>query len=60
MTEVILTNTMTGQQFFYSVEVVNLTQFYDRLGRIMSQLAVIEGVNPNNIQSTINHAAIAA
>ena len=39
-----LTNTMTGQQYFYNIQISNWTQFYSRLGVLMGQLAVIEGV----------------
>jgi len=55
-----LTNTMTGVTFSYSVQVNNYTQFYARLNTIMTQLAIIEDVNPSNIVSRITSNKLAA
>ena len=55
-----LTNNITFQTFTYQVQVVNWTQFYNRLGVLMTQLAIIEQVNPNNITHTITENRIAA
>lgn len=53
-----LTNTMTGQQYFYNIQISNWTQFYSRLGVLMGQLAVIEDVSPANISHTITNQAV--
>ena len=55
-----LTNTMTGQLYSYQVQVNNLTQFYNRLGVLMEQLAVIEDVSPANISHNITAVLLAA
>ena len=55
-----LTNTITGQAYSYQVQVCNNTQFYNRLGVIMEQLAVIEDVSPANISHNITAVLIAA
>ena len=58
--ELTLTNAMTGQQFYFTVQVFSWTQFYNRLSVLMEQLAVIEQVSPSNISHLITNAAIAA
>ena len=55
-----LTNTMTGQLYSYQVQVNNLTQFYNRLGVLMEQLAIIEDVSPANISHNITAVLLAA
>lgn len=60
MTYLTLTNNITGQQFFFTVQVINWTQFYSRLGVLMFQLSVIENVSPENITHTITETALAA
>jgi hypothetical protein len=55
-----LTNTITGQEFNYSVQVNSWPHFYYRLSLIMEQLAIIENVNPNNITHIITGTALAA
>lgn len=56
-----LKNNITGQSFSYTVQVVNWTQFYNRLSVLMTQLAIIENVAPENISHTItNKAALLA
>jgi len=55
-----LINNITGQSYSYQVQVNNWTQFYNRLGVIMEQLAVIEGVSPANISHNITAVLLAA
>ncbi len=60
MTEITLTNNITGQEFYFSVVVVNYTQFYSRLSVLMAQLAIIEGVSPWNISHAVSGLELAA
>ena len=60
MTYITLTNNITGQNFYFLVEVVNYTQLYARLGVLMEQLAAIENVSPANISHIITETALAA
>ena len=60
MTTITITNNLTGQVFYFYVEVINQTQLYARLRVLMAQLAVIENVNPANLSHTITSPLIAA
>ena len=53
-----LKENMTGQACYYDVQVVNWTQFYDRLSVLMLQLSIIEQVAPANISHTITNKAV--
>lgn len=48
-----LTNNITGQCFYFTVQVNNWTQFYSRLSVLMLQLAIIENVAAENISHII-------
>ena len=58
--ELTLTNAMTDQQFYFTVQVFSWTQFYNRLSVLMEQLAVIEQVSPSNISHLITNSRLAA
>lgn len=53
-----LKNNITGQSFYYDVQVVNWTQFYNRLSVLMLQLSIIEQVSPANISHTITNKTV--
>lgn len=60
MTTITITNNITGQQFFFYVEVVNMTQLYARVRVLMTQISIIENINENNVSHTITSPLLAA